>query len=329
MGVKNMFKVIKDKSPNSITIKTITDYKDTTILIDGILMIYKNIMAIRKNGYDIMNNGTSITHIHSMMNKLRKFKELNITPIFVFDGVPPKLKFKTLEEREKTKKEMKEKYLLAKTQKEKTKYYYLKADITEKEIQDTIELIRLFGYCVLYARDEADQLLATLSRRNFNKISGIVTDDMDILIFGGKNILKEFSVDSNKKFYEIDLNILKKDTKLNQDRLIILALLLGTDYSVNVPNVGSKKAPSLVYEYKTIDGLYNAGILDKNMKNNFIDSFNIYKNTYLDKGPLLDDVCYADSVGVINVDGLRDYLKKFNYKADKIKDIINQVTNKK
>lgn len=324
MGVKKLFDVIKDKSPKSITVKTIFDYKDSVLLIDGVLMIYKNIMAIRKNGYDIMNKGISITHIHSMLNKLKKFKELNITAIFVFDGTPPKLKIKTLEERERIKGVMKAKYDSAKSKSDKKRYYYLKSDVTDQEIQDSIDLIKLFGYCVLFAEEEADQLLSTLSKRN--DVAGIVTDDMDILVFGGKNIIKNFSVDPVRKFYEIDLQVFKKDARLNQDRLILLALLLGTDYSVNVPDVGPKKAPELVHKHKTIDGLYNAGILNKSMKSNLIDSFNIYKQTYLECGSLLKDVCDTKNNKIDRI-GLLQYLKKFNYKESTIKELFDEIKN--
>jgi len=304
MGVKKLYDVIRDKSPESITIHNINDFKNSTLLIDGVHMIYKNVMAIRKNGYDIMNGNKNITHIHSMMNKLKKFKQLKITPIFVFDGKPPSLKFKTLKERERIQKIMQSKYLQAKTKEQKKKYYYLKSDITQSEIDESIKLIQLFGYCTLFAEEEADQLLASLSKNP--KIDAIVTDDMDILVFGGKNILKDFSVDPTRKFYKIDLETFKKDSGFNQDKLIVLALLLGTDYSVNVPNVGPKKAPDLVKKYKTIDQLYKAGILTtKSMKDNFVSSFNIFKKTYLVKECDLDINCFNKPIDYNN---LKKYL---------------------
>jgi len=315
MGIKKLYDVIKKMSPDSITIKNIKDYENKIILIDAVLMIYKNIMAIRKNGYDIKNNGKNITHIHSMINKLKKFKEFNITAIFVFDGKPPDLKTKTLEERERIKSVMKAKYDKAKTNKEKEKYYYLKSDITDEEISDCVKLIQLFGFCTLFAREEADQLLASLSRND--KVSGVVTDDMDILIFGGKNILKNFSVDPKKYFYEINLDKFKQDAKFNQDKLIILALLLGTDYSMNVKNIGPSKAPELVKKYKTIDELYKNKIINKEIKSNFIKSFNIFKKTYLEGTKDFEKLC----VHKINLIELKKYLHKFNYKETKIEEI--------
>lgn len=324
MGVKKLFDVIRRKSPESITIHNIYDFKDKVLLIDGALMIYKNIMAIRKNGYDIMNGNKSITHIHSMLNKLKKFKELNITPIFVFDGVVPKLKIKTLEERERVKQVMQAKYREAKTKEDKARYYYLKSDITNQEIEESIKLIKTFNYCVLYAEEEADQLLATLSQNP--EVDAVVTDDMDILVFGGKNILKDFSVDPTRKFYKIDLLRFKKDAKLNQDKLIILALLLGTDYSVNVPNVGPVKAPELIKKYKTIDGLYNTGILNKSMRKNFIQSFNIFKKTYLIKDYDLNGLCKLDDSGAINYNQLESLLKEFNYKTSTINKLFEELT---
>lgn len=325
MGVKKLYNVIRDKSPNSITIHKINDFRGRTLLIDGVHMIYKNVMAIRKNGYDIMNGDKNITHIHSMINKLKKFKQLDITPIFVFDGKPPALKFETLKERARVQKIMQSKYLQAKTKAQKTKYYYLKSDITQREIDESIKLIQLFGYCTLFAEEEADQLLASLSKNP--KVDAIVTDDMDILVFGGKNILKDFSVDSTRKFYKIDLETFKKDIGLNQDKLIILALLLGTDYSVNVPNIGPKKAPDLVKKYKTINQLYKVGILTKSMKDNFILSFNIFKKTYLIKECNLNNVCKPPFS--VDYDNLKKYLLEFNYTIQKINELEKELKSYK
>lgn len=319
MGVKKFYNVIKEYAPNSISIKRLEDYKNKTIAVDGNLMIYKNIMGIRKAGYDIMSGNKSITHIHSMYNKLKKFKEYKIKVIFVFDGEPPQLKLSTLENRDVVRDIMKKKYTNAKSINDKKKYFYLGADITENEIKESIELIKIFGFNVIYAKSEADTVLAKLSQLNI--VDAVVTDDADILIYGGQVLLKKFTTDSKKKFYQIDLNIIKKQIGFNQDQLILLALLLGTDYNTNIKNIGPKKAPILIKKYKTLNELYKNNIVPIDIRDNFTKSYNLFREHYISNSMENISIKIIKNT-TINKKALKNFLIKNNYSNKKVDIMI-------
>ena len=258
MGIKNLIKVINKFAPNAIQYKTINDYKNKTLGIDANLMIYKIVYAIRKNGYDLKNNGIIVTHIHGMLQKLVSFKKNNIKAIFVFDGIPPKLKEDTMKNRKKIKMALSLKYERAQSQDEKKRYYYHKSGIKSEEIFEVMELIKMFGYPIIESEIEADITLAELSKQN--KLDAIVTDDMDILVFGGNTILKNFSIAEKKKFQEISLQKLLKDATLTHGELVDLSILIGCDYCPKAENVGPVKAYKLIKENKSLSNILKKGL---------------------------------------------------------------------
>ena len=197
MGIKNLIKFIIKYTPDALKTKSISDYKNKKIGFDAANYIHKSILAIRINGYDIKNEDIYVTHIHSLLVKIIKLYKFNIKPIFVFDGKQPEIK---IEDKYKNKKkEIKKKYNYMSDQ-EKKKYYHIKYGVTTKEINECKELLELCGITILNACGEADVICAELSKKNI--VSYVVTDDTDILMFGGKNILKNFSVDEKKKYFK-------------------------------------------------------------------------------------------------------------------------------
>ena len=170
MGIKNFMKIIQKYSPDAITYNKITHYQNKILAIDANLMIYKMIFAIRKNGYDLKNGEVIVTHLHTTLQKINGFIKYNITPVFVFDGMAPQLKKATLQKRKEFQQYMEQKYYKAVTQDEKKKYYFMKSKITLQEILDVMELIKLFGYQVIEAPEEADSQLAYLIKNTTKKL---------------------------------------------------------------------------------------------------------------------------------------------------------------
>lgn len=285
MGIKNLFPLIRRYTPSAIKYKNITDYRNTTIAIDTNLMIYKMVYAIRKHGTDIKNKDIIVTHIHALLLKLNAFRRYDITPVFVFDNVMPSIKSKTMDARNKFRKDMKHRYDKATTEDEKKRYYYLKSSITYDEISECMELIKLFGYTIIIAPLEADPQLAYMSKTKI--VDYVVTDDMDILLFGGINILKNFTIDKKKEIIEINSVIFKKMSKIDQKGLIDLGILLGCDYCSGKKGVGIVAGYKLVTKkkhigvMKTIDGYsdtYRYFSHPTVKKNIIINKLNLDKN---------------------------------------------------
>ena len=110
MGIKNLIKIIDKYSPKAIKQTKIDKYNNKVLAIDFSLMLYKMVYAIRMNGYDIKNGNKIITHIHALLLKIKGFLRHKMTPVFVFDGIAPKIKKETLKKRSAFQKVMQIKY---------------------------------------------------------------------------------------------------------------------------------------------------------------------------------------------------------------------------
>lgn len=284
MGIKNFIKLINKYSPSAITNTNILKYKNKILGIDANLMIHKMVNAIRLNGYDIKNGDIIVTHIHTLLLKLIGFVKYNITPVFVFDGLAPFIKNAVLDKRKILQQNMEKKYDEAKTDEEKKKYY-LRYGITDKEMDECKQLISLFNYTVIDAVEEADSQLVELL--NCNKIDYIVTDDMDILVFGGRNILKNFSVSLGKTIQEINLDQFKLDTNLTQNMIIDISILIGCDYCASIFGLGPIKSYKLIKKYGTIENIIKNSHIEINMNYKFTRGYflspNVIKCVNLEK----------------------------------------------
>lgn len=315
MGIKNLMKIIKKYVPEAITLKKIYNYENKVLAIDANLMLYKIIYAVRKNGYDLKNNDIIVTHIHVLLQKLIAFNKYNIIPVFVFDGMAPLLKKDTLEQRKEFQNLMKEKYTQATTQDEKKKFYFMRSAITMEEIKDSMELIKIFGYQVITAKEEADAQLAQLYKNNL--VDYIVTDDMDILVFGGGKILKNFTVSISKKTQEINLNKILLDTNLTINEFIDLSILLGCDYCPTITGLGTMKAYNLIKKYGNIEN-----IIDKTNISINID-YNLARNYF--KNPPVNNINQLDTKHKINQTNLYSFLKRFEFSNEYINKLMNKL----
>ncbi len=259
MGIKNLFKIIKKYSPNSIKDCTIKSYTNKTLAIDACLMIYKSVFALKHNGYDLKNDDIITTHIHTLLVKILGFMKYQILPIFVFDGESPIIKEQTIAHRKEYRKLMLDKYNEAITHDEKKKYFYRKAGITNKQMDQCKDLIKLFGFPVIECKGEADPVCAYLAKAKM--VDAIVTDDMDILLFGGTHILKNFTIDEKKKFQEINLAKMLTQLELSHEQLIELGILLGTDYNT-IKGLGTMTAYKKIKEYGNIHTIIENNIVN-------------------------------------------------------------------
>jgi len=313
MGIKNLTKFIQKYAPSAISYTNIKKYKNSVIGIDANLMIYKLIYGIRTNGYDLMNQDVIITHIYTLLMKIYAFRKYNINPIFVFDSGSPKIKLKTLEIREKTRKKLAEKYKKSKSKKGKRIYFYTKSDISDREINDCKELLEIFNYTIIDAKEEADSELAELYKKKI--IQYIASDDMDILLFGGGVLLKNFSVSENRLIQEINLQKILDELSITQKQLIQIGVLLGSDYSYN-KTYSISKTYELIKTHKKIEK-FPKSILSE--LKGYEDAVNYFIN------PPTSEINKIKKNGDYSMISLRLFLKKFKFKSSTIEKIIDKL----
>ncbi|QFZ26724.1 putative DNA repair protein [Clavispora lusitaniae] len=122
-------------------------------------------------------------------------------------------------------------------------------EVTETMIRDVQELLKRFGIPYITAPMEAEAQCAELFRMGL--VDGIVTDDSDCFLFGGSRIYKNMF--NQKQYVECYIaEDIKNKIGLDQDKLIELAMLLGSDYTEGIKGIGPVMAMEILAEFGTL-----------------------------------------------------------------------------
>jgi len=230
MGIKNLNKFLMDKcSSESIIKKHLGIFNDKTIVIDTSIYLYK-----------FMEDSNLIENMYLLISILLHYK---ITPIFVFDGKPPREKMEILAKRKIEKKEAEIKYNTLKqeidiaNQEEKTEIAIemdkLKKQfvrIKREDIESVKTLMELYGVAFIEAEGEADQLCAEMVITK--KAWACLSDDMDLFVYGCTRVMRHFSLMNHTVvFYNINSILRELQMPMNEFREVMI--LSGTDYNIH------------------------------------------------------------------------------------------------
>ena len=242
MGIKCLLKFIND-TPELIQDVDNSKYKFKRIAIDISILIYKIVISVRNSGADYTNQKGEITsHILGLFNKTIELLNYGIIPVYVFDGKPPNIKSKTLENRKQIRRKALEKLEQAQTDEDKIKYLKRSSSISKEQWEQCKELLDLMGIPYINAPEEADSQCAYLAKNGL--VDGVLTEDMDILTFGSTKIIRNLT--SHKvSTSEISLEKILSHFNFNQEEFIEFCILLGCDYCPGLSEI----KPNIIYDY--------------------------------------------------------------------------------
>lgn len=194
-------------------------------------------------------------YVDFAMHRVRMFKYFDVTPYLVFDGDFLPSKAKTEASRAKRREESKKLGLeLLRAGKPSQAYSELQKaiDVTPEMARHLIEELKKAEIPYVVAPYEADAQLVYLERQGL--ISGIVSEDSDLLVFGAKCLLTKLDqhgqcIEINRRDFcavrEISL------TGWTDTEFRHMAILSGCDYLEGVNNIGLKTAYRLIRKHKT------------------------------------------------------------------------------
>ncbi|ARF09213.1 FLAP-like endonuclease XPG [Catovirus CTV1] len=239
--------------------KEVNNFLGDVLVIDAIFQLFRYAIAYRKKGKDMCNpQGERIIHLWALMKYTLYLLRIGITPFYVFDGKSPDLKKDTIENRNTIKSKALVKLLNLEDDKESKEYiknFKKTYSLTSQEIKDCLELLDLMGIPNIRAKGEADSYCAALSKTD--KFYGVISNDTDLLVFGAKKLLKNFS--GKKTVEEISLEDVYKFTKFKANEILMahnkdpindnfithemfvdFSILLGSDYTPHIKGFDSK-----------------------------------------------------------------------------------------
>jgi 5'-3' exonuclease len=303
MGIQNFIRDLKryfGYRPGNIRIENMRESK---VAVDVSIWCFKAKYA--------MNEYNKEPIVRYFIEMILNFVSENIYPIFVFDGISPKLKELTAvkrnkeSERKKVKikkieKEMNEitsglqsygivmdtdamiRYnILQKDHKRYTKELNLRP--TSEELDQLRLVLNLIGIPhITMDHHDAENLCSYLQKIGY--VKWVLSSDSDCLISGASNIIYDYS--SKRRNYSIHYKseIMKCLGFVNDAQLLHYSILLGTDYNDRIYGNGPKKCHSLV-TYSTDFGVTEVNSLYEH----YPKIFNEFNYDYIHGDPEFKD----------------------------------------
>ncbi|PIN73941.1 flap endonuclease-1 [Candidatus Woesearchaeota archaeon CG10_big_fil_rev_8_21_14_0_10_45_16] len=243
----------------------VKDLKDKILAVDSLNLLYQFLTTIRGVDGSVLTDskGRVTSHLIGLFNRTTSLMEEGLKLVFVFDGKPPEIKQKTWEKRKAVKKEAtlrlkeaEEAGDLEEMRRQASRTAVLNKDM----IEDAKRIITTLGLPIVQAPSEGEAQTAYMVTTGDAFAS--VSQDYDNLIFGCPRLIRNLSIAGKRKktgklgFVTVKPELILLDDvlenlKITREQLIVLAILVGTDYNPGgVKGIGPKKGLKLVQAHK-------------------------------------------------------------------------------
>tara|TARA_B100001094_G_C18139341_1_gene776929 strand:- start:601 stop:1581 length:981 start_codon:yes stop_codon:yes gene_type:complete len=258
MGVKLLNKLMKRYAIKGVKIISLEELRNKSIVIDISIYLYK---------YKSQN--MLLTNMFKLCSICKHYK---IDAIFIFDGLPDKIKSTALIERNEQKYVAKMKYYdiidnssekYLKTNK--SQLIELKKSFTKikgSDIEIVKQLLESYGMKYYIAEKEADHICGELVNTYYK--DGCLSDDMDMFVYNSKFVYRNLDI-VNGTCLQYNLDLILKYLNINFEDFKWMCILSNNDYNTTSKNV---------FEYYKLYKKYNYEISINNSRNE------VYKNKY-------------------------------------------------
>ncbi|NOZ59165.1 MAG: flap endonuclease-1 [Euryarchaeota archaeon] len=234
------------------------------IAIDAFNTLYQFLSIIRQpTGEPLRDSSGRITsHLSGLLYRNANLIELGILPVYVFDGEPPKLKSRVIEERNQLRERAREEWERA-LREERYEEAWSKAvqsaKLSDEMLADSRRLLSLLGIPYVDAPAEGEAQAAHMAKKGDVFAAG--SQDYDSLLFGSPRLVRNLTITGKRKlprrkvYVEVRPELISLEETLRRlevtrEQLIDIAILIGTDYNPGgVEGIGPKRAYALVKEH--------------------------------------------------------------------------------
>ncbi|HLD77484.1 MAG TPA: flap endonuclease-1 [archaeon] len=249
----------------------LADLAGKKVAVDAFNTIYQFLSSIRDKmtGEPLRDsNGRVTSHLSGLFYRTARLLEARVQPIFVFDGEPPAFKRATQEARGRVRAaaEVRWKEALAAGDVEAARTAAAGSSrLTAEMIAEGKELLSALGVRWLQAPSEGEAAAAQLVLAGEAWAAG--SQDWDSLLFGVPRLVRNLTISGRRKLPKKQLTVevrpelvvleeVLQSIGLTREQLVLVALLVGTDYNPGgVKGYGPKKALKLVQEERSLEAV--------------------------------------------------------------------------
>nr|POE48779.1 exodeoxyribonuclease 1 [Quercus suber] len=255
-----------------------------TLGVDAYGWLHRGIFAC---AVELAQEKPTRRHIDFTLNRVRMLIHFGVKPYIVLDGDNLPSKAHTEKERAAKRKESKRLGLeFLRTGRESQAQIELQkaVDVTPLMARELIEELKLLGVPYIVAPYEADSQLVYLEKQGI--ISGIVSEDSDLLVFGAKCLLTK--LDQYGECMMVNRADFTACTEVSlvgwsDQEFRMMAMLAGCDYLPNISHMGVKTAYRLIRKHKNIEDLIRNLQFDgkKKVPADYLENFTKAERTFL------------------------------------------------
>lgn len=247
--------------------RELADFKGEAIAVDAFNTLYQFLAIIRgPDGTPLKDSEGRVTsHLSGLLYRNANFLETGLRPIYVFDGEPPALKLKTIEERRARREQAERDYREAVARGD-LETARVKAQQTSRlepgMVEESKDVLKALGIPVVEAPSEGEaQAAAMVGKGEADRVG---SQDFDSLLFGARALVRNLAVSGRRKLPGRDAYVtvvpelfLLEDNLaalgITRSQLVDVAMLVGTDFNDGVKGYGPRKALKLVKEHHRLE----------------------------------------------------------------------------
>ncbi len=314
--------------------KEIKSFKGRKISIDAYNTLYQFLSIIRqRNGKPLKDSQGRITsHLSGLLYRTGKLIEKDIKPVYVFDGEPPKPKEKEINEREKKREEARKKYeeALKKGKKKEARKHAQGSVKLKKEMVDSAKkLLEAMNIPIVQAPGEGEAQASYICKKG--DVWASSSQDYDSLIYGTPILVRNLTITGKRKIpnkdkykeikpEQIKLKETLQELGIDQEKLIEIAIMTGTDYNKGIKGIGPKKALKKVKKGKKAEQAYE----EKNQE----PEIDLDKIRKIFKEPKITDK-YKLEWGEPNKKEIEELLvEKHDFSKERVEKVVEKINKK-
>lgn len=253
---------------------------DRTLAVDAYNAIYQFLATIRQaDGLPFTDNaGATTSHLMGVFYRTTSLLAAGVHPVWVFDGRPPDLKAGTLRARfqakERAEAEWKEALAAGDLETARRKAAAT-SRLTRPMAEEVKELLRALGVPTVQAPSEGEAQAAAMAARG--QVWAAASEDYDSLLFGAPRLVRGLAARGRRGVTPgaqvIERELLLATLGVSAEELLLIGILVGTDFNDGAKGYGPKRALKLAQEHLGWDASLRKAGLDPESVREVADLF--------------------------------------------------------
>ena len=227
-----------------------------TLAVDGYNAAYQFLATLRQRDGQLFSDaeGRVTSHLMGVFYRTTSLLREGVLPLWVFDGRPPDRKAGTIRQRIATKERAEEEWqhaLAAGDLETARRKAAQTSRLTRPMVEELMALLTALGVPALQAPGEGEAQAAFMAAKG--TVWAAASEDYDSLLFGAPRLVRGLAARSRGSTSPgaqlIDRADVLSALGLTPEELILLGLVIGTDFNDGAAGYGPKKALKLVQRH--------------------------------------------------------------------------------